>query len=128
MAAQKISKKLHVYHILYRLNLSFSNIVGHCRALQEAGSVTAKSSKLFEGYVQELQAEINQELLETLHDEELADWARFGKVRQAREKELRDPDDVFIHAEERRKQIAKERDNTKSKKERPSLSNPRRTR
>jgi hypothetical protein len=121
MAALEVTKKLHVYHILYRLNLSFSNIVGHCRALQEAGSVTAKSSKSFQGYVQELQAEINQELLETLHDEELADWARFGKVRQAREKELRDPDDVFIHAEERRQQIAKERDKTKRKKERPSL-------
>jgi hypothetical protein len=25
------------------------------------------------------------------------------------EKELRDPDDVFIHAEERRKQLAKQR-------------------
>jgi hypothetical protein len=45
-----VTKKLHVYHILYRLNLSFSNIVRHCRALQEAGSFTAKSSKLFQGY------------------------------------------------------------------------------
>jgi hypothetical protein len=74
---------LHVCHILYRLNLSFSNIVGHCRALQETGSVTAKSSKLFQGYVQELQAEINQELLETMHATELEDWGTFGKIRQA---------------------------------------------
>jgi hypothetical protein len=107
MAAQEITRKLHVYHILYRLNLSFSNIVGHCRALQEAGSFTAKSSRLFQGYVQELQAEINQELLEKMHDAELTDWARFGKVRQAREKELRDPDDIFIQAKERKEQLAK---------------------
>jgi hypothetical protein len=33
---------------------------------------------------------------------------RFGKVRSAREKELRDPDDVFIHAEERRKELARQ--------------------
>ncbi|HET9365435.1 MAG TPA: hypothetical protein VFP71_10555 [Candidatus Angelobacter sp.] len=105
MAAQDVTKKLHVYHILYRLNLSFSNIVGHCRALQEAGSFTAKSSKLFQGYTQELQAEINQELLEKMHDAELADWARFGKIRWAEEKRLTDPDDVFIHAEERRREL-----------------------
>jgi len=109
MAAQDVTKKLHVYHILYRLNLSFTNIVGHCRALQEAGSLTAKSSKVFQGYVQELQAEINQELLERMHDDELEDWARFGKIRQAEEKRLRDPDDVFLQAAERRKELAGQR-------------------
>jgi|SRR4051794_9081841 hypothetical protein len=107
MAALEVTKKLHIYHILYRLNLSFSNIVEHCRALQEAGSFTANSSKLFQGYTQELQAEMNQELLETMHETELADWARFGKVRQSREKELRDPEDVFIYAKERKAQLAK---------------------
>jgi hypothetical protein len=116
MAALEVTKKLHVYHILYRLNLSFSNIVHHCRALQEAGSVTAKSSKLFQGYVQELQAEINQELLETMHATELEDWGTFGKIRQAEEKRLRDPDDVFIHAQERKEEIARERRKAKRKK------------
>ena len=116
MAALEVTRKLHVYHILYRLNLSFSNIVGHCRALQETGSVTAKSSKLFQGYVQELQAEINQELLETMHATELEDWGTFGKIRQAEEKRLRDPDDVFIHAQERKEEIARERRKAKRKK------------
>jgi hypothetical protein len=111
MAALDVTKKLHVYHILYRLNLSFSNIVGHCRALQEAGSLTAKSSKVFQGYAQELQAEINQELLDTMHQTELDDWGRFGKVRQAEEKRLRDPADVLIHAEEyKRSQLRKKKD------------------
>ncbi|HEY2499174.1 MAG TPA: hypothetical protein VGK24_19105 [Candidatus Angelobacter sp.] len=109
-------QKLHVYHILYRLNLSFSNIVCHCRALREAGSVTAKSSRLFQGYVQELQAEINQELLETMHATELEDWGTFGKIRQAEEKRLRDPDDVFIHAQERKEEIARERRKNRRKK------------
>ncbi len=107
MAALEVTKKLHIYHILYRLNISFSNIVHQCRALQEAGIFTAKSLKLFQGYAQELQAEINQELLETMHQTELDDWGRFGKIRLAEEKRLSDPDDVFIHAEERRKELAK---------------------
>jgi hypothetical protein len=122
MAAQDVTKKLHVYHILYRLNLSFTNIVGHCRTLQEAGSLTTKSSKVFQGYAQELQAEINQELLETMHQTELDDWGRFGKVRQAEEKRLKDPADVLIQAEEyKRSQLHK-------KKTRPSKQKPRKAR
>ena len=41
-----------------------------------------------------------------MHSIELDDWGRFGKVRQAREKDLADPDDVFMHAEQRRKEFA----------------------
>ena len=109
MAAIDVTKKLLIYHTLYRLNLSFSNIVAHCRALQEAGIFTAKSTKLFQGYAQELQAEMNQELLDTMHQTELDDWGRFGKIRQVEEKRLRDPDDVFIHARERRQKLHKKR-------------------
>jgi hypothetical protein len=31
MAAPEITRKLHIYHTLYRLNLSFTNIVAHCK-------------------------------------------------------------------------------------------------
>ncbi len=40
MAAIDVTKKLLIYHTLYRLNLSFSNILTHCRTLQEAGVFT----------------------------------------------------------------------------------------
>lgn len=36
------------------------------------------------------------------------DTARFGRARTAWEKELRDPDDVFIEAEERRREFARQ--------------------
>ena len=107
MAALEVTKKLHIYHTLYRLNLSFTNIVRHCRTLQEAGVLTTKSSRVFQGFTQELQAEINQELLEIMHSTELGDWGRFGKIRQAEEKRLRDPDDVFILAKERKEELRK---------------------
>jgi len=109
MAAKDVTKKLHIYHTHYRLNLSFSNIVAHCRTLQEAGVFTAKSTRLFQGYAHELQAEMNQQLLDTMHQTELEDWGRFGKIRLAEEKRLRDPDDVFIHAKERRQELRKKR-------------------
>lgn len=109
MAAIDVTKKLLVYHTLYRLNLSFSNIVTHCRRLQDAGVFTTKSIRLFQGYAQELQAEMNQELLETMHSIELDDWGRFGKIRQAEEKRLRDPADVLIQAEEYKRSLKAKR-------------------
>jgi hypothetical protein len=69
----------------------------------------AKVTRLYQSYAQELQAEINQDVLEILNGIESHDMFRFGKVRSAREKELRDPDDVFIQAEERRQELARQR-------------------
>jgi hypothetical protein len=86
------------------------------KSYSEAAHSTLKSAKLFSGLTQELQAEINQDFLEDLHQLELDDWNRYGKVRDARDKELRDPDDVFIHAEESKKQLAKQRKKKPSKK------------
>jgi len=109
MAIQDVTQKTEIYHTLYLLNLSFSRIVAHCQTLQKTSPFKPESAKLFSGLAQELQAEINQDFLEDLHQIELDDWNRYGKVRQAREKELRDPDDVFIQAKERKKELAKQR-------------------
>jgi hypothetical protein len=109
VAAIDVTQKAEVYETLSSLNLAFAGIVQHLQKLQRIGPFKPKSAKLLSGLAQELQAEINQEFLEDLHQLELDDWNRFGKVRQAREKELRDPDDVFIQAAERKKQLAKQR-------------------
>jgi len=100
-------EKLRVYGNMYRLNVSFANIVGQCRALWESGVLTRKNAYLYQSYAQELQAEINQDVVEILDGIESHDMFRFVKVRSAREKELRDPDDVFIQAEERRQELAR---------------------
>ena len=100
--------KLRIYQTIYRLNLSFANIVANCRALGESGILSPKFTRLYESYAQELQAEINEEVVALMDEVELRDMHRFGKARMAREKELRDPDDVFIHAEERRKELARQ--------------------
>jgi hypothetical protein len=99
MADHDAAGKLRIYRTIYRLNLSFANIVTHCRALRKSGIFDQKHAHLYQSFAQELQAEINDQLMETLGGVESEDFARFGKVRQAYEKELRDPDDVFIHAE-----------------------------
>lgn len=115
MAALDVTKKLHVYHTLYRLNLSFSNIVAYCANLQEAGIFTRKNAKLYQGLTQELQSEINELLLQDMHEIEFDDWGRFGKVRQAEEKRIRDPADVLIQAEEYKRSQLRKKKNRLSK-------------
>ena len=109
MAALNAAQKAHIYRILYRLNLLFARIVDSCRELQGTGIFRSKFTQLHQAFAQELQAEINEEALSILLDIETDDLNRFGRVRDARDKELRDPDDVFILAEERRKELAKQR-------------------
>lgn len=109
MAALDAAQKVQIYRILYRLNLSFVRIVDSCRELQATGVFRSKFTRLHQAFAQELQAEINEEVLGILHDIETDDLNRFGKVRDARDKELRDPDDVFIHAKERRRELVKQR-------------------
>jgi hypothetical protein len=46
---------------------AFAAIVGHCDTLQQTGLFKSKAAKLFSSFTQELQAEINQEFLEDLH-------------------------------------------------------------
>jgi hypothetical protein len=47
-------------------------------------------------------------LLDTLNDCELRDWSRYGKVRAAWEKYLRDPNDVFIEARHRTEELRRQ--------------------
>jgi len=115
MLRNNADEKAEIYETLSSMNRAFAGIVQHLQKLQRSGPFKPKSAKLFSGLTQELQAEINQDFLEDLHQLELDDWNRYGKVRDARDKELRDPDDVFIHAKERKKQLAKQRKKTKKK-------------
>ena len=108
MAAIDVTQKAEVYETLSSLNLAFAGILQHLQTLQRTGVFKSKAAKRFPGFALELQAEFNQEFLEDLHQLELDDWGRYGKVRQRWEKEIRDPDDVLIQAEERKRELAKQ--------------------
>lgn len=108
MAALDVTQKTGIYETLSSLNTAFSQVVQHLHTLRNTGLFESKAAKLFPGFTQELQAEFNQEFLETLHQIELDDWNKYGKARQRWEKYIRDPNDVLIQAKERKKQIAKQ--------------------
>jgi hypothetical protein len=51
-----------------------------------------------------------------MHKIEFNDWGRFGKIREAEEKRLRDPADVLIQAEEyKRSQLQKRKPDAPNK-------------
>jgi hypothetical protein len=110
MAAPRLtsSERAEVYRLLFLLNRSFDLIVQRLDELGQTGLFTSRDLREMRGLAQEVQLEINTTLLEPLESVEQDDWGTFGRVRIAMEKRLRDPDDVFIHAEERRKQLAKQ--------------------
>lgn len=92
MATIDVIQKSQIYHTLSEQNTAFVAIVGHCDTLQQSGLFKSKAAKRFSSFTQELQAELNQEFLETLHQLELDDWYRPGKVREKWEKYLRGPE------------------------------------
>lgn len=109
MAVIDVTEKAEVYETLSSLNLAFAGIVQHLQTLQKTGLFKSKASRLFPSFAQELQAEINSELLDPLRDLELNHWSEHGRVRQRWEKYIRDPDEVLLQAEERKKQLARQR-------------------
>jgi hypothetical protein len=109
MLHNNADEKAEIYETLSSMNRAFAGIIQHLQTLHRTGFFQSKAAKLFPSFTLELQAEFNQEFLENLHQLELDDWGRYGKARDKYEKHLRDPDDVFIHAKERKNELAKQR-------------------
>jgi hypothetical protein len=63
VADRDAAGKLRIYHTIYRLNLSFTNIVEHCAALRKYGVFNSKFTRLYQSYAQELQAEIKFQII-----------------------------------------------------------------
>lgn len=82
-------QKAATYNSLAKLNSSFAAIFETFETLEQAGIIKPKYKCLFRGFTLELQAEINADILSLLHDTELADWARYGKIRQKWERYLK---------------------------------------
>jgi hypothetical protein len=82
-------EKARIYHTLSNMSSSFSSIVRYCEDLQQAGILTPRYKRLFQAFTMEVHAELNHQILEAVDQIELADWGRFGKVREKWEKYLR---------------------------------------
>jgi len=83
------TEKARIYHTLAQMISSFSSIVRYCEDLQQAGVLAPRYKRLFQAFALEVQAELNHQILEAVDKIELADWGRFGRVRERWEKYLK---------------------------------------
>ena len=103
------AEKAETYQTLAFMNRAFARIVAHLESFRQSGAITAKYTRLFQGFTQEVQAEINLEVMEGMDSIEMHDWARFGRVREKWEKYLRGSDEEPSKPKQSKKRPAKKK-------------------
>ena len=102
-----------VYEGLAVLNRHFEQVLWDLERLRALGLFPDRLQRRFlkacRVTVEETRAWANFELVEMLHAREERDWARFGRLRQRREKALEDASDVVLPAKPRRRKSRKGR-------------------
>jgi hypothetical protein len=102
------------YEALSALNQHFEQALQNIDSLRQMGLFDTRfrreSVKSCQAAIEETRSWINFEITESLHNREERDWARFGRIRQQRERKSEDPQDVVIKADRlRRKSRAKKK-------------------
>src|SRR5260221_5371992 len=100
-----LTTKLHLYEALYILNRGFEATMLGLKRLEDLGVFQHGGLDAFKVSVELTRAEANEELARTLQEYEEDDSAYWDRLHYEREKQLKDPDDVFFAAQERRQEI-----------------------
>ncbi len=97
--------KLRAYEAVYWLNRSFEATLLSLERLEGLGMFRLEYLNEFKVRIEHTRAEANEELIDTLHQQEMDDSGRFDRMQREWENQRKDPDDVFFHARDRRQQI-----------------------
>lgn len=97
--------KLHAYEALQTLNLCFEATLLSLERLEHLGLFRQEYLAAYRVTLEYTRAQANEELMQSLQDMEQTDAARFERMHDEWERQNRDPDDVFFHAQERRAEI-----------------------
>jgi len=121
--------KLHAYEALQTLNRCFEATLLSLERLEHLGLFRQEFLNAHRITVEYTRAQANDDLMQSLQDLEQEDTARFGTMHDELEKQIRDPDDVFFHARERRQEIKEQIRNLQQglARQRPRKSKKRRT-
>ena len=97
--------KLRAYQALYMLNRCFEATLLSLEKLEGLGMFRLECLNEYRVTLEHTRAETNEELIETLHDYELEESARFEQMQRSWEKQRNDPDDIFFEANRRKQEI-----------------------
>jgi molecular chaperone DnaK (HSP70) len=97
--------KLRLYEALYSLNRGFEATLLSLERLEHLGMFRLENLNAFKVTLEHTRAEANEELIQTLQDYEQEESARFDRMEREWENQLKDPDDVFFAARDRKQEI-----------------------
>jgi hypothetical protein len=105
---RSLPSKLRAYEAVYWLNRSFEAALLSLERLERLGMFGFEYLKECKTRLEHTRAEANEQLINTLHEWEMDDSARFDRMERELENQRKDPDDVFFQARDRRQQIKEE--------------------
>lgn len=97
--------KLRAYEAVYLLNRSFEAALLSLERLEQLGIFRLEYLNEYKVRIEHTRAEANEELIDTLQEQEMDDSARFDEMQRYWEDQRKDPDDVFFHARDRKQEI-----------------------
>lgn len=97
--------KLEIYRRVFALNRALTMVVLNCDQLEKLGFFRPEPVRAWRITTQLLQSEANSELIEALQSWEEKESFHFDQMHREWEKQLQDPNDVLLAAEERKREI-----------------------
>ncbi|HWZ46149.1 MAG TPA: hypothetical protein VNW97_21940 [Candidatus Saccharimonadales bacterium] len=112
-------QKLELYRRVFALNRALTHVVLNCDQLETLGFFPSEPVRAWRVAAQLLQSEASSVMLEALQSLEEKESFEFDQIRHEWEKQTRDPDDVLLAAEERKREIREQLKGLKQGKKRP---------
>ena len=98
-------QKLHIYEAIFNLNRAFHATLVSVEQLENLGFFRSEYLNSCKIELEHTRATTNDELIETLREYEQQEGGRFYRMQKEWEDQLKDPDDVFFAAKNRKRQI-----------------------
>ena len=98
-------QKLHIYEGIFNLNCAFHATLLSLERLENLGFFRAEYLNACKIELEHTRANANDELIETLRDYEQDEGWRFYRMQKEWEDQLKDPNDVFLAAKNRKEEI-----------------------
>jgi hypothetical protein len=98
-------QKLHIYEGIFNLNRAFHATLLSLERLENLGFFRAEYLNAYKIELEHTRANANDELIETLRDYEQDEGFRFWQMQKEWDDQLKDPDDVFFAAKNRKDEI-----------------------
>ena len=99
------AQKLHIYEGIFNLNRAFHATLLCLERLEDLGFFRSEYLNACKIELEHTRANTNDELIETLHDYEQEEGGRFYQMQKEWDDQLKDPNDVFFAAKNRKEEM-----------------------